>query len=1499
MTTHTIIMSNNTPNTIQFPASAQSIRPSLEDEQNQETQPQQSDRVIQEVANITLQSEQTQTTQLPRPARPVAPATTSELIARIQPLIQQWQQNQNRQAVVQQMDTILTPLTSEQHSMITQSLAQTQDAMTAMHEIEQMRILQNGLNDVITRFKNNCLSELKEVESIASLTWWEALTPERVAELPASLQTSLRESAFYRMIVGPLFQLEIAYKNQDVPAMLTLRFDPNHGLAISVLAETRSRCGAKTQVTPGIDYYNSLWYRLHLQEMVGVDDHHAFSIKKCRDLLTVYNHPDNYRLRLEPSTLKQQLIDFLDMRVAFEERTVRMDQFAVCTALSDTDRRFLENQYSMPDENLTGFLIAYVRTKEIQQDCVHLGQQDLPASQRKDYQHDIYNHLSWFRLSAQDRHEGREGYDTLSDSVFQYAETSLRPFINDINRLVRDELNRDALSKQLAKFQRTQNPTVEQQNQHHTRCCHLIRNIETFSPPVSVATAFPIMQEALRAEDHRTTGSALIKYKIALEKLRTLSDDTQRIPIIWELAYIDAHMSSEDLAIVKTQLTTLYPSLLAPLNGITNTYELQYATLLIRVNTRRNRVTLDVDTILALQNIATHRSATECEALLRKFQTYLPDFTTRIPNVEELYPIIRTDMGALRETCRLSDPCTPLTLAAHTDIVNSIKRYHDSMGVRHYHLAIAYHLVGSGKKNPNAKNLLKDIYEADLELACTELTNQDAQVRNRSLVEIGETLASATAHAIIIRSDFLEYLRANYPAFRDQEMQAKYVQILYDWDSLADANEPNDRLILLMQEVAMHMSADACQTLRETLNLNQSFPDIPDTVHDQMKYLRCIQQLHDLPTTADQMETRTQCLHDIVSISLAGNMIEQQRHMLATTPEGRDLLRNSYAAKLEWQYRELKIITQNLQIADRPVQTSIEAIQNSALYILVRALHQIQELETTIRQMNILDYKILAPNTLATLTERYPSGIPHEEIECMTYILLLAKCETDRQHASPEELVLVNERRHEAFTHLSRIATTNASQFTTYIARTQRVLESGTDSDEQVPINSIRNVINSLSISEFGYNARYSLSTDHYNHVRLDDTIPALPSTVNADTTFREGLTAFFDEISFEELQAYLTDTNMTRDTARSALTTYIQNVLNRAPLFGAPNPTTHPEQARAWWDEITHTIVNVIVHIRHLQPGSQQSETEIQKKKKNLLATLIGSVGMCAGRYRADAALLYQQIVLGTPVSFVTEVNRQLNALRENNARNLSVRDAEDEGMQPHEYIGFLRLIGRELAIPGTELAARSDADIQFTQTRMYRRYGNNTPALRKRFEEKYTPFTIISCIAQEVGPRGSQQMRDFFWKWCYDHMPVSQYWGMTKERSDWGNYYEDICGIDLTRKRLREIRRCPSPDAIDTYLKGQKIQRKSTETPEQAVLRVSLIPYKSPEEIDVAVNACESDIQKRAYLDHHMYELPPSQWTQANRAEHLKVKLEFIAQMLGQMGVLRSTGSSLHSGQ
>ncbi len=1374
-----------------------------------------SDQAVVAIASRALQSNADKPQIL---ARPVSSPATIELVNRIKPLIQAWQENQNRRSVVQQMDSILTPLISEQRSDIDQLLTHTQGATAAMSEIQAMHLLQNTLVAAIDAYGPWRLQgSVEDLLPKVIIDWMFAATPERVALLPDAFQVRLQHSAWGSNMMLPLLNLETAYKNQDFRAIITLQGWCSGKSGQNWIAR---RKGAVEQVATGFEYFTRCTNRLANRDALYAE-RYTLSGKERKDLLLVYH--DMYRKGESASHLRS----FLELRNALENNDITSMR---CNydGLSSEDKRFFENQYSIPVGKWVEFWGLYEYFVELQEKCALSAHPDSRETGETSPALHIRNTFHECKKLAK---EMSEGYAILSDAVWQYASSALRTVITDVNRAIAHELNRESLEAQLDAGENLQNFSPEQQNQHIARCHDLIQRIETNPQGKVTSTILAAMLPRYMIETKLRT------YKMTTERLRGPLTDTERMQTIWDLAKIETSVLAHHFAKIKTHLGTLYPSLLAPLHAIT--YELQYAKLLIWANQDRNSG-MYPSTILTLHNIATHCDANHCDALLTQFREHLPNFNTLIPNVSELYPILRTDMGALRQIHHLQS--TPLTLAERTATVQSITAYRGNMAPDHFSGVIRT-LSIIVCTNSAAKNLLKAIYEANLELACRGLASQDSAERNRSIIEMGQALAETASIPLSIRHEFLEYLKTAYPAFREHEGQVLCVQVYAQYLKQQEANkEPHAEFILQLDTLMTQMTLEQCEELVQEL-----YPTRPLnlTLRGFMSDVSSIQRFAALAATPEDA-TRTRILQEDIQC----DWILDQREALAASPEGRDLLRKVFAYRLE-------------RLCDSYAKSY------KILFKIGDLLAKNYELHMMLRDMHVIDNQIIDDLTVTTLAERATSK---GTLQCVAFLTLLQKYKEEKQEASPEEYIQLQTREREVFQALNSTATLIGKEdFNTFML------------DLQTHRPDMRDLITALRTEEFAYNMDYRLSVDHYERVRFDDVIPPLPaSIIDQDGAFRDGLINFFTALPLAELQAQLTTP---RENARETLSTYINNVITHAPISGAPNPINQPEEARAFWGKIKQTIVHILIYLNdaeqkatELPHNTEEAKqvrdkalTNLKKKKIQFLATLIDSVGHCGGRYKADAVDLYQQIVTNRPVSFETVIFRELNNMREANARVLSLTGVENAGDEPHEFMGFLRLVGHALAIRGTPKAEERFDDIYFAGTRINREYANNTQRLRQRFEKMYTPFNIITCIQQEVGPGANVDNRNLFRDWCLTNVPVSVYWGGasgSRDLSDWGMYHDDITSIDTARQQLRDQR-----------------SRAAEPSVQRAVLQRHGIPIVANQGIDAAIDAHEAKIKKEAYIAREAYEAYPND---------MRVKQAFIAKILVQMGLFSSTASS-----
>ncbi len=1244
---------------------------------------------------------------------------------------------------------------------------------------------QNKLSSVVATYTQWHPADVNDISLPAAVAdWVKATTPEMVAALPLNLHTELQASALYTEVIEIFFELETAYRNQNISRIYDLRWTncndrgkiARHKLRQAWVENRRKTDG---QVEAGVQYYDDILSRCHKDDLYA--KRYTLSDKEYDDFYTAYYGITGI------DAGRPEFINFLQMRAWLKIKDIDIDDIhRICdlyNKLPDDDKKYFENLCSIPEGNWRDFWAVY-------EACMYI-------------QHSITKRTGCLSLIATCKAiagEAPEHYDVISNLVLQRAPTSLHPFITDVQKLIHYEYARQALEKQLSIFLNLQHPSAEQQQEHCTQCHNLIQQIESFTRAGCTVTALSEMQNTFR-NGGLPISTTLINYKAELTY--PFLNDAMRKSVIRNLAEYATTCSQTDLGDVRTHLAILYPDHFARFNTIAPT-ELHYTTLLRQFELYM-REPLTRQSISYIPDVARDLDANQSNALLTEFRQRFPDFYKKFKEI--------------------------------------------------------------GQGTQEGIDLISGILETNLRLACRGLESQDEAIRMHSLLEMGEIFA--LENGIQLRSEMLRSLRTDYPAFRDFEAQALYIELAIKFAREKYCSLPSASWIISCQELTPRISVDQCRACVEALlwhipHLEQRIS--LDRVNDQniwIEYLQHIQRLHDLPFTPERATDRRESL-DIISarpLACSAAIIYVEGQLMMST-QGRNLLRLMWPAVFEVDYRDCQAAASN------------DERENSKLWQMSTELKGIYNDQMTLQERSIADNQLLDDSTLVTLSQRYPSAIQKEEIQCVAFLLLLVKYKDDRQWATSEILAQLRRKEREVYKSLKECsANMGSARSAACIARIQRHLPHALQSQEYFPQSrefkeSIRAIIHAFTTSELEYNMHYSISADHYERVRLDDSIPPLPATVaDPDTALREGLSSLFNAIPFSELQGQLHDRTTTRETTLERLTTYMNNVITLAPLLAAPNPTTHLEQAQSFWGSIKQIIIHIIFHIRTLEQQQPQSPEKIKKKKIELLARLISSVGHCGGRYKADAVTLYQEVVVGVPKTFLSAIAGELNDVREANARILST--AAEEAMESHEYMGFLRFVGHELAIRGTPAASERYEDPFLTQTRIYATYNNNRAALRAHFETLYTPFTIISCIQQAVGPMGSQDTRDLFWKWCYDNIPIPQDWATRRERSDWGNYYDDICAMDAAKLELACL---SSPEATTKYLKSQGIQCKRDQTPEQAIV------------------ACELDITKRAYLDAHMYELHPREWSMTNRAAQLRVKHAFIAKILVQIGIISS---------
>ncbi len=659
--------------------------------------------------------------------------------------------------------------------------------------------------------------------------------------------------------------------------------------------------------------------------------------------------------------------------------------------------------------------------------------------------------------------------------------------------------------------------------------------------------------------------------------------------------------------------------------------------------------------------------------------------------------------------------------------------------------------------------------------------------------------------------------------------------------------------------VAFQLTTDECNTLYTQLrehirDFDTKIPDHATVVarlHTDMDVCRYIQRYNNTPRTIVAHSTRITILNKILELSTAFTF---GWNLLNTMDEQYELI-------LEALYHGLTTNTHPFYLTDNLSANTYPFYLTDNIDAIIRIgrYHAKGIVKSS-----------LTGKFRSYLQRCYPlSQEVMTQIECMTayYLLDHYQCEAERT-STPEQLSPIHSSMRTCLHDIYKAAhQIDQQQYKTLLSHLADppILDSRPR---------MKRLINEVTTGEFECNFFYKLSDDHYNRVRYNSSIAPLAATINSDSALRTGLVTLFNSIPFSRLQLRLDAKTMTQESATTDLNKYIDSINNMACLIGAP-PEANIEARREFWGNVKNPILHVISYLESTQLPFQ----ELTTKKIKLLATIISGAGFCATRYIADAIDLYQQIVLNKPITFESVIARELSGIREANAHIISEGEA-------HQFMALLRLAGQELAIPGTETLGRYD-DPFYTQTQLYGRYENNRAALKKRFEELYTPFALASCIRQEVGPQGREDARELFRKWCYDTVRVPDTWGKDRKVEDWGRYFDDIQDLDTAKNRLQELREAKDAGA---FLSSHRIQRRNNETAEQALLKVHSIRIQANETAAQAIERCMVEVLKLAYLDTQIYETPPVQWTLENRPLHLKVKISFIADMLARMGLLQA---------
>ncbi len=1446
------------------------------------------DASTRQVANQVLQNNQASPpTTLPRPIGP--PPQANNLIAlTIQQLIPLWQQGQNRAETLRTVTALVLPLPTDQYASIQQTLGQGHP--TLLHEIEQMKILQNGLSAAITAYDRDVTrfrANPRAPFSPEITTWLNTVTAERVAALPAQLLMQLLRSPLNAYLTS-LFAIDEAYKNQDIAAIEKLKkkyFSSSPGETKRYKTWLAQR--SDPLVVAGIQYYTQI-----SAQCSNIADTYSrrtsLSIKESKDIFTLL--PES--IHPTASTLRS----FLRTRLALENYNAEQI-FKAIISMPDIKEFIKTNR----DTTLSPAVAAF------------RAQLSLSISSG------IYNVL-WTPedVAFFERHYGIPHWDTFCflgcsfcvlqeefhqrnciasclthclnidnttfNRLINYTQEPLRTCIEVTTHYKNYYSDIRNLAQLLTTFEQPSTQSTDTHTSHIRQCHALIHTITVRGQRILPSTAFrKMVKESIRLEYSQIRvetqfrqfhiADGIIKFKDLLTQLQSHVNEDARIE--WTCGLAGECVRAEylgSLISVRNHLAVLYPDLSTTLNSIILTPEFQHARILHHFNFER------VDTILDFHNTVKQYSTSQSNTLFTQLKQHTPDnYCDRA----------MTDINVFRQIHLLQN--APLDPASRTAIVTELQCFLNTIKPLHHFADIIDTLSKAPETNQEAQNLLKSCLEAIMECACQRLTSQDSHIRNRSLFEIGHILSLSSKTPL--RAEFLAYLRSNYPAFKEREWQRECLRRFIQFAERENLSQKATDLLEL-QNMARSMQLDQYRTFIDELS-----PDIPrlkqyylseDDIEEEdddrfsqevfseftnfIPYAAHIERLDMLGTTPNDHTARMQCLDAIRAIASQGwKTIHMIKEILLQSEEGRTLLRNTFTAHMEIYYRDLHEAGSN------------EGNKTTCMIKLAECLGWARELEEIALEG---EAPIVLKASLEAIAERYPSTIPLSEICSCAYLLRLHKCQTQLTTAPEAERPRIRRLQLKMWKGLQ--GTHEASQYRDCMNRLRSCKPE------------IRPLFDAIGRGELFCNILCALSPDHYTRVRLDDVIPPLPS--NANTVFGDGLTNLFDTIPFNELQPQLENTAMTQEAALTATATYSTNVINLAPITGAPNPQTKPAEAHQFWGEVKGRMIHILAHLTDaerraaelphntVEAATTRSKAlrDLKRKKIQLLASIINCVGNCGPRYLGDAIDYHLDIVVGKPRTFETAIARALNDIRENIAKTLS-RSSADNGMETHEWLGFLQLVGQSLAIRGAS-AVRFDDPFRIN---IRARYQNNPSALLKRFEEQYTPFTIISCIEQEVGPSGRQETRELFQEWCNANIQPPGDWGKSRSQNDWGSNLEIIRDLDTAAVKLRELKALgtsPAPEEIARFLSALTIIKGPNETAEHALLKKYNVQLQSGETAEEAIQKAQAALQKETYIGWFFYKVPRTEWTESNKQEHWKVKRQGIINCLVRLGILTS---------
>lgn len=497
--------------------------------------PSQRDQATAIVASTALQNTEAAPTQL---SRPITVLTTSELQLRLNALVQEWQQNQNRQVPTGVQQTLKESIN------------------TIIDEITT-RILAEGVSTVIPAY-DRWLSGSSPTPMLDDVqTWLQAATQKRVSLLSTTLRQQLHASALGKYMTR-LFKLEKAYEDHNIARISSfqkLRGIPKrskHIPHINTWLEERQKTNER--LSSGIQYYTAIQNRCQQANLNTLyAERHTLNSRECKDYLAF----------LIGNNIRSKMIAFLDVRTALEDALFFQMKdpdslFKLQRSflfLSEEDQEIFANRCSISVDEWPRFWLVYERYASLEGYCAQYAKQ----AEKRAWELSINRTFLLFTSPSKERQESDA---RIVDRILQYAPESLRKVIDEMKPLI-------TLETDISEFMNIGNPSTEQLRQHITACQNSIQSIEAVAHTEPTSVTACILQVAIKEYAKYSIAPTLLQYKAALERLQgSVTEETQRSEIVRDLAQSATAMEPINYNTLIAYIRVLYPVLSGTLDSI-------------------------------------------------------------------------------------------------------------------------------------------------------------------------------------------------------------------------------------------------------------------------------------------------------------------------------------------------------------------------------------------------------------------------------------------------------------------------------------------------------------------------------------------------------------------------------------------------------------------------------------------------------------------------------------------------------------------------------------------------------------------------------------------------------------------------------------------------------------------------------------------------------------------------------------------------------------------